>query len=51
MMKRHAHKVKVEANCLRRALKSRYVLKEAEQSRPSGMSHLKAHLPLLTDCC
>lgn len=52
MMKRHAHKVKAEVNCLRRALKTSCVLKQAEQSTPSGLSHLKAHLPQLPpDCC
>lgn len=44
MMKRHAHKVKAEVNCLRRALKSCCVLKQAEKSTPSGVSHLETHL-------
>lgn len=47
MMKRHAHKVKAEVNCLKRALKSCCVLKQAEKTTPSGVSHLETHLTLL----
>lgn len=50
MMKRHAHKVKAEVNCLPRALKSCCVLKQAEKSASSGMSHLETHLPLPAYC-
>lgn len=46
MMKRHAHKVKAEVNCLGRALKSHCVLKQTEPSTASGVRHLKAHLPV-----
>lgn len=50
MMKRHAHKVKAEVNCLRRALKSCCVLKQAEENTPYGVSHLETHLTVPA-CC
>lgn len=49
MMKRHAHKVKAELNCLGRTLKSHCVLKQTEPSTASGVRHLRAHLPVPTD--
>lgn len=50
MMKRHAHKVKAEVNCLRRALKSCCVLKQAEKSTASGVSVLETHLSFPAYC-